>query len=101
MSVRLLAVTVAAIRSPTRIDRAVDPSCARTIVNVSDPIDVTRTISAFVDVGTAPIGHTVALNGGAWNNTPAPLCTVRVVPVVGGDGARSTVEIAKFLCGSN
>src|SRR4029453_2701484 len=95
------AVIVAATRSPATIVRAVDPSCARAIVNTSPVRAVTRTISATAGVGRTPLGMIVALNGATGNRAPSPLMTVRDVPLVGGDGPTAHEEIARFLWASN
>lgn len=62
---------------------------------------VTRTISAFVESGCDPVGHTTALNGTEGNFVPSPDATVSDVPEVAGDGAVATVEYAKFLWASD
>jgi hypothetical protein len=89
-----LTVIVFAIWSPTRIERALVPSCARTMVNVVPTMAVTRMISALAFVGDADAGQTVQLKGAAGN--VAADATSKDVPVVAGDGATATVEYARF-----
>jgi hypothetical protein len=89
-------VIVAAIWSPITTVRADVPSWVRVIVNVSVETFVTRTISAFVVEGCAPIGQIVALNGTAGNFVPVAAVTTRLVPDEAGDGAVATNETAKF-----
>ena len=102
MSVKVLSVIVAAIWSPTTIDRAVEPSCARVTVSMSATTAVTRTISALLGAATASAGHTVALNGGIGNRADAwPVVTKSVVPLSAGAGAISTTESAKLRWSSN
>jgi hypothetical protein len=93
-------VIVSAIKSPTVTTRAVVPSCAREIVNISPVIAVTRTISAFVGSGKAPLGQIVALNGAIGKRLPCPAPTVSVVPEAGGLGVVATVATARFWCAS-
>jgi hypothetical protein len=92
---------VSAIWSPTTTVRALVPSVALVIVNVSVEMAVTRTISAFVVVGCVETGQMVALNEPLDGNlAPSPDWTTSDVPDVAGDGAVRTVLYPKFLCGS-
>jgi hypothetical protein len=100
MSVKTLADITLAIRSPTTTVRALVPSCIRTIVRTSPTIAVTRTISALTMDAVDPVGQMVQLNGGVGNRAPWPAVTVRLVPVVAGDGATATALTAKFLWAS-
>jgi len=87
-----LAVIVLAICHPAAIERAVVPSCARVIVSVSPVTFVTRTISEIEAVGVELLGQSVALNGTAGNKEPCPAVTTKLVPLVAGVGAVTTVE---------
>jgi len=89
-SVSVLAVTVAAIWSPTITVRALVLSCALVIVSVSVEMAVTRTISAVVLSGFAAVGQMVALNGTAGNKAPCPAVTTSDVPLAAGEGAVAT-----------
>jgi hypothetical protein len=100
MSVMTFTVIVLAIWSPTTIARAVDPSCALTMVNTSPTIVVTRTISALESRGRTSVGHTVQLNGATGNSAPSPAATSSDVPEVAGEGATAMPAYAKFLCWS-
>lgn len=91
---------VAAIWSPTMIDRALEPSWARVIVRVSPTMAVTRTISALVVRGCVLIGQTVALNGVAGKRVPWPPVTIRDVPELAGLGAVATRLYAKLAWAS-
>ena len=84
---------------PSPIEHAAEPSCARTIVNVSVEIPVTRTTSRNpgIDEGGIQPGTTTALNGTAGNSAPSPALTVNVVPLVAGDGGVTTELNAKLL----
>lgn len=97
MSVSVLTVIVAAIWSPATMVRALDPSCVRTMVQLSPlPFDVTRMISALEASGCTLAGQTVQLKGAAGKRAPAPVVTDKVVPDVGGDGAVATALMAKL-----
>src|SRR3989454_9337616 len=91
-----LAVIINAMRSPTRMVRAVVLSCARTIVSASPKILVTRTISALLRVAAASAGNTVALNGGAGKTLPSPVVTCNPVPDAGGACGIVSVEKIKL-----
>jgi len=52
---------------------------------------VTRTISALVDSGAAPVAHTTKLNGTAGISAPVPAASTIVVPDEAGEGAVATV----------
>jgi hypothetical protein len=58
-------------------------SCARVMVNMSDTIAVTRTISALIGSATAAVGQSVALNGGVGKSL-WPAGPGSVVPLVAG-----------------
>ena len=83
---------------PSPIEHAAEPSCARTIVNVSVEIPVTRTTSRNpgIDEGGIQPGMATALNGVAGKSAPSPALTVNVVPLVAGDGAVTTALTAKL-----
>lgn len=95
-SVSVFAVTVAAIWSPTITVRALLPSCARVMVNVSVLMAVTLTTSALVLRGWVLAGHTVALKGTGGKSAPCAAVTTRLVPLVAGEGAVATALYAKF-----
>jgi len=95
-SVIVFAVNVAAIWQFARWVRPGVPSWARTTVRTSPVTSVTRIISALLDNGWTPAGHTVTLNGATGNTAPVPVATVSSVPVVAGTGTVATVVIAKF-----
>lgn len=92
MSVKVLTVSVLAIWSPMITVLAEELSCALVIVKVSVDTPVTRTISELLVVGLAPVGQTVQLNGGVGKVVPVPAETIKLVPLVAGDGAVATVE---------
>jgi hypothetical protein len=102
MSVSVFAVTPPMYTtSPTRIERADVPSCARVIVQTFDAFTDTRTISAAACEGSVPMPATTAENGTVGTETPESGTTVIVSPDDAGDGATDTTPEARFACASN
>jgi hypothetical protein len=89
MSVRVLAVIVAAIWSPAVMFllMPVTVSVGVFLVTVKVSVDTlsTLTISALVIEGCSPAGQTVALKGGSGKSAPSPDWTIIDVPPVPGE----------------